>query len=281
MKYLHLDSSFQPFQNSIAFEMFTFNGGEPHIRILEDLAAVNALTVTTRIKSFEDFGFLLLANDALQNMGISEIHLILPYFPGARQDRVAVKGEALTVKVFSQMVNTCGFASVTILDPHSDVTCALLERVRVMTNESFVKSCLKGLEDYYLVSPDVGAVKKIVHLSKSLPCKDIIICNKKRDLKTGKLSGFEVFKDDLRGKCCVLVDDICDGGGTFIGLAKELKRKGAGDLILIVTHGIFSRGSSELREYFSKIYCTDAFSNIELEGITQMRLEDEVLGGGV
>ena len=87
MKYLHLDSSFQPFQNSIAFEMFTFNGGEPHIRILEDLAAVNALTVTTRIKSFEDFGFLLLANDALQNMGISEIHLILPYFPGARQDQ--------------------------------------------------------------------------------------------------------------------------------------------------------------------------------------------------
>jgi len=107
MKYLHLDTDFTPFGKSIAFEAFTFNGGEPHIKIKEALGISSSdfssnkepelVLITTRIRSFNDLGFVLVANDALKRMGVEKISLLLPYFPAARQDRVMVSGEALTV----------------------------------------------------------------------------------------------------------------------------------------------------------------------------------------
>jgi len=90
MKYLNLDKNFSPFGKSIAFECFTFSGGEPHIKILESLEKEEEVTITTRIRNFEDMGFLLLATDAIKRMGIEIIHLLLPYFPAARQDRLMV-----------------------------------------------------------------------------------------------------------------------------------------------------------------------------------------------
>ena len=70
---------------------------------------------------------------------------------------------------------------------------------------------------------------------------------------------------------CLIIDDICDGGGTFIGLAKELKQKNAGDLYLAVSHGIFSKGLEALNTYFTKLYTTDSFKTLE-DGVKQINL---------
>lgn len=261
MIYLNLDINFKPFGNSIAFESFTFNGGEPHIKIKEDINAESELTITTRIRSFNDMGLLLVAADAVKRVGLTKIDLTLPYFPGARQDRLMTKGEPLTVKVYANLLNQIGFRKITILDPHSEVTPALLNNVNVISNHAFVKECLKEKLDYCLVSPDSGALKKIYTLSQSLGGKTVIECSKKRDVWTGILSGFKVFEDDLKKKTCVIVDDICDGGGTFIGLAKELKSKNCGKLILIITHGIFSKGFEELERNYDRIYSTNSFAD--------------------
>lgn len=271
MIYLNLDSSFTPFENgqSIQFESFTFNGGEPHIRILDSLqprrtgSGDEEVTITTRVRSFNDMGLLLIASDALRQMGVQKLHLFLPYFPGARQDRLMTAGESLTVKVYADLLNSVGFESVTIIDPHSEVTPALLERAKVISNHAFVEECLKNEKDYTLVSPDGGALKKIYKVAQSIGGKPVVECSKKRDLKTGKLSGFTVYADDLERKTCVIVDDICDGGGTFNGLAQELKKKNCGRLILIVTHGIFSKGFEELAKSFDHIYSTDSFADFE------------------
>jgi ribose-phosphate pyrophosphokinase len=97
-------------------------------------------------------------------------------------------------------------------------------------------------------------------------------------VKTGKLSGFKVFADDLKGKTCVIVDDICDGGGTFLGLAKELKDKSCGKLILIVTHGIFSKGLEKLTEVFDEVFSTNSFSDFENTlGFNQIKLNETIL----
>ncbi len=265
MKYLNLDKNFQPYGKSINFESFVFNGGEPHIKILEDLSNENELTITTRIRNFNDMGLLLIAADAVKRMGIQKLNLTLPYFPAARQDRVMVPGESLSVKVYADVINAINFEKITILDPHSQVTPALLNNVNVIPNHAFAKVCLKGETDYFLVAPDGGALKKVYALSQFLGGKTVVECSKKRDVKTGKLSGFKVYENDLKGKTCVLVDDICDGGGTFLGLAKELKNKNCGRLILIVTHGIFSRGFENLEKTFDKIYSTDSFKGIGYE----------------
>jgi len=270
MKFLNLDTQFQPFETSIQFEQFTFSGGEPHIQIKDTITANDEITITTRIREFNNVGLILLAADALRRMGAKKLHLFVPYFPASRQDRVMTAGEALSVKVYADVFNSVGFDSITILDPHSEVTSALLENVRIIDNHKFVAQCLEGMTDYALISPDGGALKKIYRLAQYLDNHTIIECSKHRDVKTGNLSGFAAYTDDLQGKTCVIVDDICDGGGTFLGLADELKHKNAGDIYLIVTHGIFSNGFDKLNEKLKKIYSTNSFSTIKNKALIQI-----------
>ncbi|WP_106792598.1 ribose-phosphate diphosphokinase [Aquimarina sp. Aq78] len=270
MKYLHLDPSFTPFEESIDFKSFVFNGGEPHINIL-DQDIGNSITITQRINSFNDLGLLLIATDALRRMNVKEIDVFIPYFPAARQDRVMVAGESLSVKVYTDSINAQNYNKVTIFDPHSEVTPALLDHVTVIQNYEFVKQCLNFIkEEVVLISPDGGALKKIYKVSEFLGGVEVVECSKKRDVKTGALSGFRVYENDLEGKHCVIVDDICDGGGTFLGLATALKEKNAGKLSLIISHGIFSKGYEELTKSFDTIFTTNSFRDINEEKVVQI-----------
>ena len=154
--------------------------------------------ITTRIRSFNDLGFLLVATDALRRMGLQKISLLLPYFPAARQDRVMVKGEALTVKIYADIINNAQYEAVFILDPHSEVTPALLHRVKVFDNHQLVQKVIANKTDYCLIAPDGGALKKVYKLAQFLGGQPVIECSKMRAVKTGKLSGFKVFADDLQ-----------------------------------------------------------------------------------
>ena len=273
--YLNLDAQFQPFQseNNIQFDVFTFSGGEPHIKILTDVSNQTEVTITTRVQSFNDFGLLLLAVDALRRYGVEKLNVFIPYFPAARQDRVMVKGEPLSVKVYADLLNQLNLNKITIYDPHSEVTPAVLNKCEVITNHTFIQKVVSALhEDVLLISPDGGALKKIYKVSEFLGGIPVIECSKKRNVKNGQLEGFRVYEDDLQGKDCLIVDDICDGGGTFIGLAKELKKHNAGNLYLAVSHGIFSKGLEELNQYFTKIFTTDSFKTVN-EGVELLKLE--------
>lgn len=272
MKYLNLDPDFTPFGKSIVFEAFTFNAGEPHIKIKEDLQDHTSVMITVRVKTFNDFGFMLVAIDALKRMKVKSVQLMLPYFPGARQDRIMTVGEPLTVKVYADLVNNFKLDKVMVYDPHSEVTAALINNVEVVNNYGFIGEVIKEYEDIVLVAPDGGALKKIYSTAKYLGGIQVVECGKSRNVKTGELSGFKVYEDDLKGRTCIVVDDICDGGGTFIGLAKELKKKNAGDLILAVSHGIFSHGFEDLLSLYEKIFTTDSFCNVDNENVKQIKL---------
>lgn len=271
---LNLDTQFSPITgDTISHESFFFNGGEPHIRI-DNIDTSQDVILTHRIQSFNDVGMIAIAVDALRRMGVKNIELVIPYFPAARQDRVMVAGESLAVKVYADLINNLNLNKVTIFDPHSDVAPALLNNCTVLTNHDFVRQIIAELdEDIILISPDAGASKKIFGLAKALQMPNVLECGKKRDVITGKLSGFTVPGEDLNGKPCIIVDDICDGGGTFLGLGKELKKKGAGDLYLAVSHGIFSKGMNDLSEIFLKVFTTDSFKSMDDEaGLVQIPL---------
>lgn len=113
-----------------------------------------------------------------------------------------------------------------------------------------------------IIAPDKGAEHKLLLVAHSLyqNNEDIkyLIANKVRDSATGKILSTEI-EGDVQGKNCIIIDDICDGDATFIELAKVLKAKGAADLYLYVTHGIFSKGLLPLKEYFKHIYCYHTF----------------------
>jgi ribose-phosphate pyrophosphokinase len=118
--------------------------------------------------------------------------------------------------------------------------------------------------NFYLISPDAGSNKKIYDLAKSIGyTNEIIRCDKLRDIPTGQIIETIVYKDDLDGKDAIIVDDICDGGKTFIELAKVLKQKNVGKIYLVVTHGIFSNGFEGLAEYISGIYTTNSVKDIQ------------------
>ena len=262
---LNLDTEFAPYgnTNAIVYEAFLFSGEEPHIKIKTDLSTVNSVTITHRITSFGAMGLLLLAIDAVRRAGVATVNVTIPYFPAARQDRVMVAGEPLSVKVYADLLNQFQLNRVTIFDAHSEVTPAVLHNCQNISNHTFIQKVLEHLEgEVKLISPDGGALKKIYKVSAYLGGLPVVECSKSRDVHTGKLSGFKAYIEDLEGADCLIVDDICDAGGTFMGLATELKKKGAGKLYLAVSHGIFSKGFDALTEYFDGIFTTDSFRTI-------------------
>jgi len=274
---LNLNPSFTPLgeNNLIEHKSFLFAGGEPHIKIAANFDVTAPVTITQRINSFNDLGMICITVDALRRMGVKEINLFIPYFPAARQDRVMVPGEPLSVKVYADIINAMALASVTVFDPHSEVTPALLNNCVAVTNHGFIEKVIAKIgAEVKLISPDGGALKKIYKVSEFLGGAEVVECSKSRDVKTGKLSGFKVYSDDLAGADCLIVDDICDGGGTFIGLAEALKAKNAGNLYLAISHGIFSKGFDELGKYFEQIFTTDSIKEVVHNGVTQIKLAD-------
>lgn len=276
---LNLDEHFKPIGGKeIEYQSFTFSGGEPHIKINAAFDIEDEITITHRLNSFNDVGMLCLAVDALKRMDAKIANLVIPYFPSARQDRVMVKGEPLSVKVYADIINNLGFKKVVVLDAHSEVTIALLHNCDAISNHQFMKKVTTEIGlNVKLISPDGGALKKIYKVSEFLGGVEVVECSKSRDVKTGQLTGFKVYADNLQDSDCLIVDDICDGGGTFIGLAQELKKKNAGKLYLAVTHGIFSKGFEELEKYFTHIFTTNSVKDLSHNCLTQIKLDDGLL----
>ena len=275
MKVLNLSTGFKPFNSSleeIDAKSFLFSGGEVHIK-LEGKA--EEVMISARLNDSNDVMKLLLAADALRRNGSKHISVLIPYLPYARQDRVMVGGEPLSIKVMCNLINSCGFDKVYIFDVHSEVSLALLDNYELITNSSLAKKVLHDRKDYLLVSPDAGALKKIYKLAEALQyTSDIILCNKVRDVSNGKIKQITVDQDDLGGKDCFIIDDICDGGATFIGVAKELKQRNAGKVSLIVSHGIMSHGETELAQWIDHIYTTDSIKDSESTLISRIPLAD-------
>ncbi|WP_343695927.1 ribose-phosphate diphosphokinase [Flavobacterium sp.] len=272
---LNLDPKFAPIQDQeeIKFQSFTFSGGEPHIKINPDFDVNQKVTITHRLNSFNDLGLLCITVDALRRMDVKIIDLFIPYFPAARQDRVMIPGEPLSVKVYADIINAMQLNKVFVFDAHSEVTPALLNNSTVIPNYTFIKEVLSKIgQNVKLISPDGGALKKIYKVSEYLGGVEVVECSKSRDVKTGKLSGFKVYEEDLQGMDCLIVDDICDGGGTFVGLAEELKNKNAGKLYLAVSHGIFNKGF-EVLNCFDGIFTTNSFKDFDGETVEVVKLK--------
>lgn len=173
---------------------------------------------------------------------LGDAELLLPYIPHARMDRVKNSDEVFTLKYFCQVINDLHFEHVMVLDPHSDVSTALLDRVIVDDAahyfHTYVLAELEaevGLKDLTIFFPDAGAMKRYSEgFSGSY---ERTYGNKNRDWRSGKILGYEVVNPEVvRDKNVLIVDDICSYGGTFYHAAKALKDAGAKNIYLAVTH---------------------------------------------
>ena len=267
-------------KSDIKYRISRFPDGQQTVDI-EYIGETDAVVIQSRMTSFRDVELIICANQALKNAGVKHVGLFVPYFIGARSDRKFQEGGSNYLKqVICPIINSQDFFTVTVIDPHSDVLEACLNNYQKVDNITLVKFALTSIDNkndarerVCLVSPDAGAYKKIFDVAKHFQIDNIITATKVRDVKTGKILRTEVPKlghsigdpnsvnDDMK---YVIIDDICDGGRTFIELAKAIKiNEPSVKVYLVVTHGIFSAGFGQLAEYFDGIYTTNSYSIIE------------------
>lgn len=299
-----------PDKSDIKYKISKFPNGQQNIVItgvmsLEDMGDINPpkwfgpylnkigkqITIKSRLNNWLDLELITCAVASLRELGVEEIHLYTPYFLGARSDRKFEEGGNNYLKdIICPIINSLNFKTVTCIDPHSDVLEACIKGFRKENNLELVKFSLSSMlklsedtgkfynDDFILVSPDAGASKKIYKLAEQIGYKgDIITCSKDRDTD-GKLTKTVVpISNEQHNmlhkgpyKDFIIIDDICDGGTTFINIAKEIKQyfhesgKTQSKIYLIVTHGIFSGEALRLlNDNFNGVYCTNSYSDIE------------------
>jgi ribose-phosphate pyrophosphokinase len=299
--------------SDIKYRVLPFPDGQQQVvilgaMVLEDMGDINPpkwfgpylnkvgkkITIKARLNNFKDLEVIVCATKSLRKLGVKEIHLYTPYFLGSRSDRQFEEGSNNYLKdVICPIINGLNFDSITVLDPHSDVLEACLNNFKKIDNKKLIamsfcsiyKSETVNMDKCVLVSPDAGASKKIYKLAEQIGYKgDIITCSKDRDVD-GKLTKTIVpyvfckgennpYNEKVYGKDIIIIDDICDGGATFINIAKEIKNAlpdiawfkqynhPIPKIYLIITHGIFSKGFEELSQYFDAIYCTNSYKDI-------------------
>lgn len=270
-------------ESDLKYKLSKFPDGQQSVTITsigESWESHNVL-IKSRLNSFLDLEIIISATQALRELKVNSISLYVPYFLGGRSDRKFEVGGSNYIKsVIAPIINLQGYKEVSVLDPHSDVIEACINNFKKIDNVSLVDEALSDWnrsnvsehetgKKIVFVSSDAGALKKIYHLTESLttslPEYPIIIGNKHRDIN-GKITHTSVPDcEKYTNHDYFLVDDICDGGRTFVEVAKVIKNEidkvnGSGRIFLVVTHGIFSAGFDELSKYFDGIWTTNSVS---------------------
>lgn len=216
--------------------------------------------------------------DALAERGKPIPELILPLMPGSRQDRLNTRGDYLfTAKSIAREINARNFPRVTLLDPHSEVSAALVDRSKVV----HAVDCIATPPGKYaaVVSPDAGAEKRASDVALKLGVP-LIHAWKTRDISTGAISGFGMQTPPIGvpvDALVLVVDDLCDGGGTFIGLGGLLKERGF-RAHLWTTHGLYTKGTAALLEHYGHLYCTDSAAGART-GVIEINVCERLLKG--
>jgi len=251
---------------------FIFSGGEIQVRLPNILPNYSQnILIETQLLCSDDIIKLILVKNALDTYydGVKianakiKFHLQCLYFPYARQDRVCYKGEAFSLKVVANLINDLYFDSVIVADPHSNILYYYLNNIAIINQIYILKKIQPFVESHILIGPDAGAAIKTKEAAKYFNC-DYGLADKIRDSDTGNIIGIEPKVDDLDGHDLLIIDDICDGGRTFIELAKVLKENhNPGKICLYVTHGIFSKGFKIFEGLIDKIITTNSLPQKE------------------
>jgi ribose-phosphate pyrophosphokinase len=237
-----------------------YPSGEPLIDYKKAVPA-SLGTIMLRPRSITSFMAGLWLVDSYIERGFKVGELVLPFVPGARQDRINNSGDFLfTAKSVAKEINLRNFRSVIVVDPHSDVISGLIDRCVVIKPENFL---VPHTQNRYqaIIAPDSGAEKRARGVANKLNLP-LIHAWKNRNISTGELSDFGHEPIPSGVKRCLIVDDICDGGGTFELLGTQLRDQGVSS-DLYVTHGVFSKGLTKLLKIFDKIITTDSIVNTE------------------
>lgn len=243
-------------KSDIKYKIFDFPDGECQIELLNLNRKVDIVEIKTRISSMRDLFLLQQVGDILNRQEIL-FKITIYYLMGMRMDRVMDFNRPFTLKIIADTINALKPRKVITIEPHSEKTIDLINSC-----ESYSVINLDKLRSkYMLVFPDAGAVERYSHFD------DInqIECKKVRDIETGKLKSFEIINPGLvhnSSKPLMIVDDLCDGGGTFLGIAKAIREINPEiSLHITVTHMVNHIGIKNLSNNFDTVTITNSYKD--------------------
>lgn len=238
-----------------------FASNEIYAKPGETVRNVDVFVIQTGTQNVnEDMVELFIMLDAFKRSFAAKVHVIIPYFPYARQDRVAAPREPISAKLMADLVSKAGADHVVTFTLHSDQEQGFFDfpvdnlTARNLFAEYFKK---KNLKDLTIVAPDVGSAKEAQRMAKILNC-ELAILNKFRSAHN--VSEVTHLVGNVSGRTCLLYDDLVDTAGSVANGAAVLRKNGANkDIYLAATHPVLSLDAAKkLRKAkFKEIVFTD------------------------
>lgn len=287
--------------DTVDFKSFTFSAGEEQVRV-GDISGYTELTLWSEITDSRSLVELVMTLNAISNADRGnlapeslKVNVVIPYLPYSRQDRVCYPGEAFGLAGLVNMLSSGMLEdhkwNVTTWDAHSKVAGECFKDLGIgfqnIEVDFFIsrfanRGLFEGtLEDLVIVAPDKGAVTRANLAAKTLGVTDVVYGEKVRDPENGEILGLLLKRElpdgtvstnsedlALEGKKILIVDDICDGGRTFIELAKSLSSYHVDTIDLYVTHGIFSKGFSVFEDNLGQSLINRFFVPNVFPGVT-------------
>tara|TARA_B100001029_G_scaffold179821_1_gene191343 strand:- start:1696 stop:2628 length:933 start_codon:yes stop_codon:yes gene_type:complete len=242
-----------------------FSDGEIYIEINENIRG-NSIFVIQSVSSpaNDNLMELLLCIDALKRSSAKNITAVIPYFGYARQDRKVVPRTSISAKLVSNLITKAGADRVVTIDLHAgqiqgffDIPVDNLFATPIFARH--IKNKVKN-KNLICVAPDVGGTERARALGKFLQAGLAII--DKRRPAPGKSEVMNVI-GNVKGKTCIIVDDIIDSGGTIVNASNALLDRGAKEVHVYVTHGVLSGKAVEkiTKSKIKRLVLTDTIDN--------------------
>jgi len=242
-----------------------FSDGEIYIEINENIRG-NSIFIIQGISSpaNDNLMELLLCIDALKRSSAKNITAVIPYFGYARQDRKVVPRTSISAKLVSNLITKAGADRIVTVDLHAgqiqgffDIPVDNLFATPIFSRH--IKRKIKS-KNLICVAPDVGGVERARALGRKLDIGLAII--DKRRPSPGKSQVMNVI-GNVKGRTCIIVDDIIDSGGTIINAADALIKRGAKEVHVYITHGVLSGESVEKikKSKIKNLVVTDTIDN--------------------
>lgn len=245
-----------PEKSEVKFEIIQFPDGEPHFKFTDDLDRKDKYQVECRITNPIDLFIVCQVADILDRLSV-QWKLNIYYLMSMRMDRVISFNESFSLKVVADILNLFHPEKVEVLEPHSLRTIKEINNSKAVTEiPSF------DFSDFIVVFPDKGAQERYSNMDFS---DYVVTCNKVRDPNTGKLLSFEITNPEVIERApaempFMVIDDLCDGGGTFVGIANLLKNYNRKRNIT-VTHLVNEKGIKNLCENYDDVTVTNSYKD--------------------
>ena len=242
------------FTKGVGYEVISFPDGEKHLKI-NKLDRKDTVEIVCRITNSDDLFLLMQLSDILNRQCVCVEKITIPYLMTMRCDRLFSFEQPFSLKIVADVVNSFNAKKVVIIEPHSSACLDLIKN-------SEARYTSKGLLEYptTVCFPDKGAFTRY---ASNMLMRPYIVCSKVRDVETGKITSFSIDKvcEYKEGNEIIVVDDLCDGGGTFVGIAVKLRELKPSKLILAVTHAVQKEGIERVSGFYDKVIITNSYKD--------------------